>query len=452
MPTIGGVQLADTQYRNAQLIIKAGRSMGASDRDIMIAIMTGMTESGLSTGATGDGGLAKGIFQQHPGWGSLLSRLDPTSSAKAFFRELFKIRNRDNMQPWVVAQAVQRSATSDGSNYRVSYQAASSFTAGMGLSAKGGGATKGSGLSGSTRSGTTTFPGEVSGSVAPVDAATLAENYGFAWSFLKQHKDVWHKFQQAVKEGWTPEHFQAQLRTTTWWQQTQSSVRQYELLKANDPKTLAGKRAALLAQVQDSAAAMGAVASGSQLNRLVENALMFGWNDAQVRNTLSDYVKAWHGIYSGQAATDNDAIKQMAFRNGIRVDDKTMGAWVKAIEAGKTNTAFYQQYIRRQAAGLAPAFKDQLEGGMDLYDIASPYIQAKAQLLQMDPTSIDLYDPDIRAALSGKDAQGKPTSKTLWQFEDDIRKKPEYLKTDTARDQAFSTAHQVLKDFGFMGN
>jgi hypothetical protein len=104
------------------------------------------------------------------------------------------------------------------------------------------------------------------------------------------------------------------------------------------------------------------------------------------------------------------------------------------------------------AKTLAPGFASQIDAGQDLYDIAQPYLQAKAQLLQLDPAKIDLQDPDIRKALSAKDSAGKPTSQSLWEFEDSIRQKPEYLKTDAARDQAYSTAHKVLDDFGFMGN
>jgi hypothetical protein len=113
---------------------------------------------------------------------------------------------------------------------------------------------------------------------------------------------------------------------------------------------------------------------------------------------------------------------------------------------------FYQDYIRKQARALAPSFANELDSGMDLVDIAAPYIQSKAKLLQLNPADIDLFDHDVRGALSAKDQAGvKPTSKSLWQFEQDMRNDPRYLKTDAARDQAYGVAHKVLSDFGFMG-
>lgn len=284
-----------------------------------------------------------------------------------------------------------------------------------------------------------------------ISASDLAEQYGFAMAFLKSHKDVYAKFQDAVKYTWTPDHFIAQLRGTQWWKTTANSVRQYQVMVAQDPATMNARRTALSAQIADSANTMGAGLTKNALARIAQNALMFGWNDSQIRDTLSSYVHTMHGVYNGQAGTDADQLRQVAWRNGLRVSSATLGNYVQSIAAGKTSVNYYQDLIRKQAKTLAPGFADQIDSGMDLFDIAQPYMQAKATLLQMDPAKIDLFDNDVRKALSAKDAQGKPTSMSLWEFENHIRQDPAYLKTDAARDSAYSTAHKVLTDFGLMG-
>lgn len=285
----------------------------------------------------------------------------------------------------------------------------------------------------------------------PLTARQLAENYGYAWSFLKQHSDVWHVFTAAVSQNYSVEKFKAAIQGTNWWKKTQASVRQYQLEVASDPKSVAAKQSALFAQIQAKASAMGATASQSTLQTMAKTALMFGWNDVQVQQHLGNYVTATNGIYHGQAATDADSLKQLAWRNGLNVSANTLDSWVKGIAGGKQTTAYYNEYVRNQAKALAPSFAGQLDAGMDLYDIASPYIQAKASILQQDPNAIDLFDPDIRQALGATTSDGKPTSMSLWQFEQNLRSKPEYMKTDTARDSAYSIAHKVLNDFGLMG-
>jgi len=287
--------------------------------------------------------------------------------------------------------------------------------------------------------------------MATLSATDLAESYGFAYAFLKADGSLWKLFQSAVKGNWTSDKFQAELKNTSWWKKNSDSVRQYMYLKSTDPATMTARRNALSAQIRDSVNQLGGVMTNQTLARVTENALMFNWNDAQIRDTIAGYTKAINGVYYGQAGTDVDAIRQTAWRNGLRLSDTTLESWAKATAAGDRDVNYYQNYIRNQAKSLAPNYATQLDAGMDLYDIADPYIQAKASILEVDPQSIDLFDADVRKALSGTDAAGKPASQSLWQFEMSMRQNPQWLKTKNAQDAAATTARKVLTDFGFQG-
>ena len=110
-----GVQLA-----NARIIYSVGRSLGASDRDIQIALITAMQESWLKNLNYGHSD-SLGLFQQRPsmGWGSKEQVTDPVYAARAFFtgaggnRGLLDLRGRNSMSMTRAAQAVQRSAFPD---------------------------------------------------------------------------------------------------------------------------------------------------------------------------------------------------------------------------------------------------------------------------------------------------------------------------------------------------
>lgn len=104
------------QLSNAGVIIKVGQSLGASTRDIQIALMTAMQESGLRNLDYGDRD-SIGMFQQRNAWGSRADRLDPYKSTRMFFlggaagqRGLFDFENRDSMSLAQAAQSVQVSA------------------------------------------------------------------------------------------------------------------------------------------------------------------------------------------------------------------------------------------------------------------------------------------------------------------------------------------------------
>jgi hypothetical protein len=107
------------QRRNANIIASVGRRLGASQRDIQIALMAAIVESGLRNLHYGDRD-SVGLFQQRNAWGTFQQRTDPASAARMFFtgghagqRGLFDIRDRHRMSPGQAAQAVQVSAFPD---------------------------------------------------------------------------------------------------------------------------------------------------------------------------------------------------------------------------------------------------------------------------------------------------------------------------------------------------
>jgi hypothetical protein len=113
------VSWSQEQLSNAAVIAKVGRQLGASARDIQIAIMAAIVESGLRNLNYGDRD-SIGMFQQRDAWGSRAARLDPYSSARMFFlggnagqRGLLDFANRDQMGMGQAAQAVQVSAFPD---------------------------------------------------------------------------------------------------------------------------------------------------------------------------------------------------------------------------------------------------------------------------------------------------------------------------------------------------
>ncbi len=142
--TLGGpVPTLDAdQSANAAIVVSAAAAgSGESARAEQIALMVALTESGLHNygpRAGNDGSL--GLFQQRSaaGWGTAAEELDPADATAMFVARLVAVPGWQAMAPWVAAQAVQRSAFSDGSNYAASWlpagtvlaSVAGTFTAG----------------------------------------------------------------------------------------------------------------------------------------------------------------------------------------------------------------------------------------------------------------------------------------------------------------------------------
>jgi cell wall-associated NlpC family hydrolase len=117
--TYGGTALNAAQAAMAVLIYNAGASLGATERDQVVAIAVAMAESSLGQDV-GPNGSHYGVFQQDPadGWGTVAQITDPTYAATAFYKALMKITNRDSMTIGQEGQAVQKSQVSSGANYQ----------------------------------------------------------------------------------------------------------------------------------------------------------------------------------------------------------------------------------------------------------------------------------------------------------------------------------------------
>jgi peptidoglycan DL-endopeptidase CwlO len=124
--------LSASQASNAESIVAEAEILGAGGHGAQIALMTAYTESSLEnlgSESGNDGSL--GLFQQRAaaGWGTTAQEQDPTNATGMFIQRLLAVPNWQSIHPWVAAQAVQRSAFDDGSNYEVNWSVAGTFLA-----------------------------------------------------------------------------------------------------------------------------------------------------------------------------------------------------------------------------------------------------------------------------------------------------------------------------------
>jgi hypothetical protein len=144
------------------------------------------------------------------------------------------------------------------------------------------------------------------------------------------------------------------------------------------------------------------------------------------------------------------ALKNVAARNGIMLSDSAATDYANGIVAGKIDEDTAYNTIRESAAEAFPALADKIKAGIDLKTLADPYIQSMSSILEIPDTGIDMFDPKIRNAMAYTLPDGKIGTRSIYEFERELRKDPRWQYTDNARNDAASIATTVLKDFGFM--
>jgi hypothetical protein len=284
-------------------------------------------------------------------------------------------------------------------------------------------------------------------------AAGQAAMFGWSQSVINSDPELKKLFALATKENWTTDHFVAKVRDTKWFKTHSDSARQAIILFKADPATYKQNVAQTLASLTSLANQMGAVIPAASLQKMATEAYAFGWNSDQLRQHLVGYIGVdKEGRYSSGAATVQENLSTLAAQYGVDVSPRLMSQWVKGAADGSLNADEVKVWLTQQASSRYPALADRLKAGETLMDIASPYMQSYAQTLELNPNAISLKDNMIQSALSAKDAQGKPTTKSVWEFENDLRNDPRYMKTQQAQDKSMAVGHQVLRDFGFMGS
>ena len=177
------------------------------------------------------------------------------------------------------------------------------------------------------------------------------------------------------------------------------------------------------------------------------------WLEDQIQTQLQSGKQTVNalGIPEGPAGKYFVAIKNLAANNGLNLSDSAAQKYATDITAGviDENTAY--NTIRESAANAFPALGDKIKQGIDLKTLADPYIQSMSNILEIPDTGIDLFDPKIRNAMAFTTADGKVGTKSIYDFEKELRQDPRWQYTNNARQQASSVATTVLKDFGFMG-
>jgi len=170
---------------------------------------------------------------------------------------------------------------------------------------------------------------------------------------------------------------------------------------------------------------------------------------ARVARGLVDVNTA--NIPEGPAGKYFVDIKKLAADNGLNLSDSAANDYAAKITAGvlDPNTAY--NTIRESAANAFPALAEKIKAGINVKTLADPYIQSMSNILEIPDTGIDLFDPKIRSAMAFTLPDGKVGTKSIYDFEKELRQDPRWQYTNNARSQASSVATTVLKDFGFMG-
>lgn len=319
---------------------------------------------------------------------------------------------------------------------------------------------KGSGASPNDASSTALDTGSGGGGALPGGLAPDAyrEALGSLSGLLDSVPELKNIFSQAVSGEWSTGKFQQAVQKSQWYRTHGDSVRQGLALQVADPATWAANIQKANTHVHQLASQLGVSLVGDEANRLAHELVLGAWDDATLQQHIGSLFKQNNGkaggsVY-GQAAALQQQLKQLAGDYGTGVGPDALNNWTQQILMGQNTIDGYKQFVQTGAKAKYPGLIPQIDSGLTVRQVADPYVQSMAQILEVNPTTVDISnDPTIRKALQGstvvQDGKATTSATGLTQFEAQLRNDPRWQYTGNAKDQISSALVKIGQDWGF---
>lgn len=290
-------------------------------------------------------------------------------------------------------------------------------------------------------------------SAAGVDPiyAQVAQKYGYLAAYLN-HPELGPILKKAAQEGWSAELLQGAISNTQWWHDKSASERQFDLLANTDSKTALQQIHSKAMELQATAAKMGLhfddwTTLTDMANVVLKDSTMGESEIAWMLGSQMHYNRFQHT--GGQVGGTMASAKQRAADYMVNITDRQAFQQAKNVAMGIETPDDIELRLREQAkkqyAWLAP----EIDSGHTMRDLFDTHIASIAQLLEVDPETIDLRDPKYRGIIETVDKDtGARRSMTTSEAEEYIRGTSEYDSTKGAMNKAASFAENLSRTFG----
>lgn len=288
----------------------------------------------------------------------------------------------------------------------------------------------------------------------------IRASYGFVAMLAQTVPEVGALMEQAVREKWTTDRFNMAVANTGWWKNTPAPERQWIAQKVADPSTADNELRAGGEQIIQIAKQLGLPLDYDQWERAQQlwlDARLKGYDAALTRgfiyNELVDQQKDLYG--GGLFGQVMGQMRQLAAQYGYSPTDQEMIREAQPMFTGVGevgNMAGWENKMKKFAAGKYSAFADRINAGETVMDIARPYVDVYAKVLEVNPQDVGLDDKYLQQWLQGRSEAGKPPAAVpVWQAAQELRKDARWGYTNNAREAAASVATTIGKAFGFIG-
>ncbi|PZF84163.1 hypothetical protein [Jiangella anatolica] len=283
----------------------------------------------------------------------------------------------------------------------------------------------------------------------------LAALAGYTVAYFNVTPEMKKLLQEAMDGQYEPARLQSMIRNTAWYKSTSQTQREAWLLTSSDPAEYRRRLAETRSQMGSLAVELGVPLAGKDADALAREALGSGWDQLRMRQEMARFGDVGQAVLKNQelggtVGQAQDRIQQALAAYGVKVSNGTLRHWLSGVAYGTLTEQHAMGEIQRLAKSTWPGLAEQIDAGLTVKDVASPYIESMAEILELNPTDITVRDNMVRRALSFKGEDGKWTTQSVGDFEASLRSDPRWMATQNAQDSHMSTGREVLSLMGVL--
>lgn len=267
-------------------------------------------------------------------------------------------------------------------------------------------------------------------------------------AFYLDHPEIGPILRDALAQNMTPDQLWGRLIETNWWKERSASARQWESLVNTDPGEANRQRGRRRLEIQQAAQRFGIVLTDQQLTDIVEQSLAWSWNENEWMQVLGAAARNQPAATHGQLGDSATTLRNIARNYLIPINEKDIREWAILIMEGSQTEASFEQWVRGQSKARFTWLADEIDRGIAPAQYFAPIRETVSRLLEINIDDIDLTDPQWSELTEFVDDNGNRRGMTLAEARQWARNRPEWARTDNARQDAANMVNQLGTIFG----
>lgn len=281
--------------------------------------------------------------------------------------------------------------------------------------------------------------------------AAAAQIYGGYYAIVKQNQEIASLLLLATEQGWDESKFQYELEQTNWWKDTTGAAREFSIREQRDPATVATEINNKAAELQAFGVQIGLTPGSVDYNQIARDSLRFGWGDQVTQNALNyRATQSVAGRYSLLNGYYGDKVRDLMRDYGQSLPNETLQVYVNDLATGAQSLETLKLEAEEAAKAMFPSIADRIANGQTVAQIAQPYRNTAASILEVDPNSIDFTSSEWAKAFTVQNADGSQRTMNFNEWGDYLRTNRQfgYEYTTQAKQRAYQVANQLADLFG----